>query len=99
MNTKEILKLPMDKNDSGETTIGDYLKALLLGVWEKGEKFNGKRPFGNSGWEYDIYRPLIQAGLVKGFFDEHGYIEEFSEVEEKKAKDIIIRVIEDIFTI
>jgi hypothetical protein len=46
-------KLPPD-NDAGVGTVKEYLRALLLEVWEKQESFNGKRPFGNSGWEKDL---------------------------------------------
>lgn len=59
-------------HDIGETTVREYLKALLEEVLIDGEGFSGKRPFGNSGWEYDIARPLISAGVLKGELDEDG---------------------------
>lgn len=64
MNGKEILALPMQPNDSGATSVRGYLVALLLEVWQEQEGFSGKRPFGNSGWSADLWRPLIQAGLI-----------------------------------
>lgn len=71
-----ILNLPMPQpNDADATTIGDYLIKLLAKVWEENECFNGKRPFGNSGWDYDLYPPLIAAGLVSGELDEDDYID------------------------
>ena len=80
-----ILEIPMQKNDSGEKTIGGYLRKLLTKLWEEGESFSGKRPFGNSGWEYDLYRALIAAKAIKGDFDEYGDIGEFDKVAANKA--------------
>lgn len=60
----------------GEVTIRQYLRELLVTLWCEGESFSGKRPFGNSGWEYDLYKPLIAAGVISGTLDEDGHIEE-----------------------
>jgi hypothetical protein len=62
MTGEEILNLPMGENDAGAETIRDYLKRLIVEVWEHNEGFSGKRPFGNSGWEYELYRALIEGG-------------------------------------
>lgn len=56
--------------------IKDYFKKLLLTIWEEGEGFSGKRPFGSS-WEYDIYLPLARAGYIDAKFDEDGYLDKF----------------------
>jgi hypothetical protein len=42
-------------SDIGEVTIREYLRTLLSELWREEESFNGKRPFGNSGWQYDVY--------------------------------------------
>lgn len=77
---KQILKLKIKHPyEDKEITIKKYLKFLLTACWQEGEGFSGKRPFGNSGWEYDLYAPLIKAGLVKGVVDEDGYISSISE--------------------
>lgn len=55
-------KLP--ENDADALTVRDYLKELLASVLIQGESFSGKRPFGNSGWEYDILDPLAAAGHI-----------------------------------
>lgn len=60
-----VLDLELEENDADAATVREYLQALLCAVWEEGEGFSGKRPFGNSGWEYDLTQPLIDAGLVK----------------------------------
>ncbi len=61
-----ILDLPMQKNDAGADTIGNYLKELLSSLWEEGEGFSGKRPFGNSNWELELYHALVLHGIIKG---------------------------------
>ena len=73
------LNLRFDSDAGQDLTLRDYLRTLLTTVWEEGECFSGKRPFGNSGWEYDLYRPLIKAGFIGGKLDEKGSIEELNE--------------------
>lgn len=75
----EILALPMRDNDSGADTVRGYLIALLTELWWEEESFSGERPFGNSGWQYDLYLPLVVAGAVAGKLDEFGYIDSVDE--------------------
>lgn len=60
----EILDCPMGKNDAGADTVREYFCRLLLKVWEDEEEFDGKRPFGNSGWQSDVRGALMDAGLL-----------------------------------
>lgn len=91
----DILKIKMKCEDVPKAkTIGDYLCALLCGVWEDGESFSGKRPFGNSGWEYDLYIPLIKNAVVDGKLDSDGYIK---SLDEEAAHDVILKAIKQVF--
>ena len=63
-------------------------------VWEDGECFDGKRPFGNSDWEYDLYKPLIKEGHVCGTINEEGKIE---NVDSEAAKTLISDAIDHLF--
>lgn len=74
-------------------TLRDYLRNLLAVLWNDGESFSGKRPFGNSGWEYDIYSGLITAGLVDGSHDEDGYVE---RVDRKQADKLVLAAIKQL---
>lgn len=74
-----ILGLPMGDNDADAKTIREYLLKILLNVWDEGEGFSGKRPFGNSGWEYELYRPLVQYKIIEGTIDEDGYLGDFDD--------------------
>jgi hypothetical protein len=74
-----ILNLPLAAcaaDSSGATTVRGYLTTLLTKLWREGECFSGKRPFGNSGWHYDLHETLVTAGMISGSFDEDGYLED-----------------------
>lgn len=74
-NLQQILDLPLPANDADAATIRGYLTALLAELWCEEQGFSGKRPFGNSGWQYDLYTPMIKAGLIPGSLDEDGYVD------------------------
>lgn len=77
---KQILAAPMrEGNDAHAATIGEYLCQLLAVLWREEQGFSGKRPFGNSGWQYDVYTALIDAGYLAGELDEDGYIEDVDQ--------------------
>jgi hypothetical protein len=69
MTHQEALELEME-SDIGKSTIRQYLHALLTAVWEEDEGFSGKRPFGNSGWKWDVYDPLVKHGLIAGSMED-----------------------------
>lgn len=81
-------------SDIGETTIREYLHALLRTLWAEGEGFSGKRPFGNSGWDYDLYKPLVERGYVDGKLDEDGNIE---HLDRKAARKYVAGMIDMAF--
>lgn len=70
MTLQEILNYPYDFRDCDAHNIKEYFHSLLHTLWLEGEGFSGKRPFGNSGWEYDLYIPLIVMDAVDGKIDE-----------------------------
>lgn len=88
-----ILDLEMVENDIESKTIREYLKTLLITVWEKEESFSGKRPFGNSGWKYDIYRTLATHKLIEADIDEDGDIVDIQRSEYSKADQLISEAI------
>lgn len=92
---QDILKCPMQKNDAKARTVGEYLAQLLATLWYEGEGFSGKRPFGNSAWEYEIYEALARAGFLGNslVFDEDGYVDSFSQEGEDRANELIQRTI------
>lgn len=93
MDATEILALPMADNDSGADTVRGYLKTLLAALWDEGEGFSGKRPFGNSGWEYDLMKALVKAGAVTGTMSDDEY-DELLDFDEDGARKAIASAIE-----
>src|SRR6185503_13299798 len=73
------LEVRFDSDAGKDLSVREYLAALLLGVWKEGEGFDGKRPFGNSGWHYELCKPLVRAGFIKGKLDADGYIEDVED--------------------
>ena len=93
MSPEEILNIPMRGNDSGATNIRGYLKALLVELWREGEGFSGKRPFGNSGWKYDLLNALVEAGAVKGTVTEEDGYREVEHEDDDAARSMISQAI------
>jgi hypothetical protein len=85
----------MQPNDADAETIGDYLKQLLADLWIEEEGFNGKRPFGNSGWKHEIYGAMVKNAWVQGEWDyEEGWLNSISQEEEDKADALILDAIQ-----
>ena len=96
MTDDEILELRMN-SDIGETTIRRWLRELLLSLWRDGDGFSGKRPFGNSGWQFDVYKPLIKAGLIKGTLDKDGCVDEVDWIDgDNIVNRLIVRMCEGV---
>jgi hypothetical protein len=83
---RRVLACPMGDNAADAATVGQYLITLLSDLWELGEGFNSKRPFGMSCWDFDIYEALIAADFVEGELDEDGYIK---TVDSQAAKELV----------
>ena len=89
-----ILNVEMNfQNDANAKDIRSYLKALLYTLWNEGEGFSGKRPFGDSGWDYELYKALIINGNVNGKLDSDGYID---TVDKTEADKLIFKAIEEL---
>jgi len=96
-NLDDILDLKIDSPDfPADLTIRGYLELLLLTLWEEGEGFSGKRPFGNSDWGYDLYTPLVKAKCIPGELDEDGII---MDVNRKAGYETIKKLIKRVFEV
>jgi hypothetical protein len=47
-----------------EVTIRSFFTNCAMKLWDEGESFNGKRPFGDSGWEGHIYAAMAYLGVA-----------------------------------
>lgn len=66
-----------------ELTVKEYLIKLLSTLWSEQCDFSGKRPFGNSCWDIDLMRALVDSGHIKGKvlrkYDDDGYMIEIDD--------------------
>jgi hypothetical protein len=69
----DALEVRFDSDAGDQLTVRQYLHQLLRTLWDEQESFSGKRPFGNSGWDCELYWPLAKAGFIDlGPLDEDG---------------------------
>jgi hypothetical protein len=92
LTPEQVLDLPMDENDAGQPTVRAYLVELLKLVWSDGEGFDGKRPFGNSGWESEVLDTLARSGAVESTLDRWGR----PEYDQDGASGVIAAAIESL---
>lgn len=83
---QQVLDLPLGDNDSGAATVRGYLIKLLSTLWRDEGDFKGSAPFGNSAWQHDLYKPMVEAGLITGSYDGGGYV---IDVDEAAADTLI----------
>lgn len=57
----KVLTVKVDTGGRRLVSLREACKALLLTVIKEGEGFSGKRPFGNSGWEYEWCEAVANA--------------------------------------
>lgn len=84
---EQILACPMDQNDAYADTVGEYLSELLKEVWTQEQGFSGKRPFGNSAWQWEVYEALGKAGIIQVTYNEW----EEPELADHSEVDTLIR--------
>ncbi len=77
-----------------EGTLREFFKELALKVWEEGECFSGKRPFGNSGWDNAVYEALVKAEHIEGTLNEDGYLE---DCDWHEADRLVLELVRDHF--
>lgn len=70
LSPQEILALPMIPNDADAKTVHEYIIRMSEQLWIEEEGFSGKRPFGNSGWQHELYGSLVKGGAFPGEWDD-----------------------------
>ena len=94
MDYKNILETKFRSMDfKDKITIKDYFKELLKALWQEVDDFSGKRPLGNSYWQYDVYAALVVAGAVDGTLKENGGVDEIDEI---TADKIVLTLIDSL---
>jgi hypothetical protein len=90
---KDFLKVELPDNAVGAHDVQEYLKRLLARLWIEGESFNGKRPFGDSSWQWVIYAAMVRENFVYGLLDDNGFVDEIDMV---MADDLMMQAIEEL---
>jgi hypothetical protein len=86
-----LLHCPMiQPNDARAATVGEFLASLLSALWLEGEGFSGKRPLGNSDWQWQVYMSMVAGGLAEGIINKWGD-EDISD--EGAANELILQAI------
>lgn len=92
-NYEKILNLEM-RHSNTDTTIKEFLKTLCFEIISRGSKFNAEAPFTVKGWEEDLVFPLVNEGIIEGYINEDGYLENYDKDE---SYQILIDCIKYIF--
>lgn len=89
-----VLHVPMNPatNDARANSIGQFLSTLLSTLWIETESFSGKRPLGNSDWQWQVYHALARSGFIPDTVDEYGELDMNYE-DQDKADDLIVKAI------
>lgn len=70
--------------------LAEYLRMLLATLWEESEVFTGKRPLGNGGWQFDVYKALVRAELIEGKIDAD---DDLMDCDQKTGDELVLAVI------
>jgi hypothetical protein len=98
MNYDEILDFPYYFVDCNANNLRGYFRALLTTLWREDEGFSGKRPFGNSGWCYDVYAALVKSGAVYGIFEDETE-DELESFDKESAIKLVYKLIDHVFKV
>ena len=76
----------------GNTTLRESLKLLLTTLIREAENFSGKRPLGNSDWQWTLGGALVKVGLLPGTVDSSDGFDEI-DFDFKDFDNLIIEAI------
>lgn len=95
MNPQEALNIVFYSDDlAEEVTIREYLKRLLEELWREEEGFSGKRPFGNSCWQFEVNHALVKAGVIEGTVHVYDDGDEEVDYNQTEACKAVIKLIQ-----
>ena len=81
-----------------EVSIREFFHEMLQKLWDEQEGFSGKRPFGNSCWDFPVVYALVEAGAIAGTIerDEDGFVER-ANYDRKAAHEFVRGLISQVF--
>lgn len=99
MTHKEMLDYHSFFSDCDATTLREYFHTLLLMLWVEGEGFSSKRPFGNSGWDNDVYLALVEMKAVKGVIHREDGYSELEDCDYGKANKLVEKLLKEMCSV
>jgi len=94
ISLRQISEIEFYSRDlDSRVTVKEWLQELLCIVWMEKDEFSGKRAFGNSSWEYELYDVLVKHRIIIGILDEDGFVE---DCDDKLANKIILDIIVEV---
>lgn len=73
MDYQKVLLLKFHSTDlDRDVTVKEFFVELLTTLFRKKECFSGKRPFGNSGWDYDLAVCFVKNKVIPGSIEDLG---------------------------
>lgn len=91
-NHARLLDIPVEFDYFGKKrclSLREYLRLMLSELWQRHSDFDGKRPYGFSGWKFDVYKAMILGGFLEGTLDADGFVQTLSK-EDREQADIMI---------
>ena len=86
MRTRDVLNLEFQDPEYPKRTytVREYFKAQLRALWTEQDTFSGKRPLGNSGWDWVFAVPFAKAGLITVTWEDEsqGWIDNIEDEDE-----------------
>lgn len=90
---RRVLDTEMLGNEIGADTIRDFLTELLWAAWSGEGDFDGRYPLNLSTRRREVYRTLVDAGLISGRLDER---DQLAEADETAGNRLILAAIEEL---
>ncbi len=77
-----------------QISVKEWLISLLRQLFIEKDGFSGKRPFGNSCWEYQLESCLVSLNVIEGkiTFDEEYVVDDWYSYAEYKLNNEIVLV-------
>lgn len=72
--------------DGQQTTLYEYLAGLLRDLWRQGPRFEAKRPYGDTDWQWQVYEAMAKAQLIDAWWSPEGALERI----DRRVADAII---------
>ena len=97
MDYQKILQLEFYSTDlERQITVKGFLKELLATLFKEQDCFSGKRPFGNSGWDYDMAKCFVENKIIPGTIDDSDEDDIYYDYKQSDFDNTVIEIVKNI---